>query len=286
MKNYIVDLYDYFKVQKPEGAKATLTVYLRQLSKEINENRKHPAMLVIPGGGYGMVSEREGEPVALRYFALGFNSFVLDYSVAPIKFPYQLLEAVMAITYIRKNADELGVNPNMVSAVGFSAGGHLCGMLGSYWDSEEVNELFGSDINARPDAVILSYPVITCKGKTHGGSFENLCGAENIKLQEKLDITNLVNENSSPAFIWSTYNDGVVPVRNALLAALAYEEKGVPFSVHVWGKAQHGISVADRTVYGGVYDGFKPLEDMSESVATWIDLSVEWLKERGFQIKE
>ena len=286
MKHYTIDLYDYFKVSKPEGAKATLTVYLRQLSREINENRKHPAMLVIPGGGYGMVSDREGEPVALRYFALGFNSFVLDYSVAPIRFPYQLLEAVMAITYIRKNADELGVNPNMVSAVGFSAGGHLCGMLGSYWDSEEVKELFSSEINARPDAVILSYPVITSKGKTHGGSFDNLCGAENVELQKKLDITNLVNKNSSPAFVWATYNDGIVPIRNALVAALAYEENGVPFSVHVWGKAQHGISVADRTVYEGVYSCFKPLAEMSKSVKSWIDLSVEWLEEIGIYIKE
>ena len=81
-----VDLYDYFKVKKPEGAVGTLTGYISDLSREINPERKRPAMLVIPGGGYSYTSEREGEPVALRYLGYGWNAFVLYYSCAPVKF--------------------------------------------------------------------------------------------------------------------------------------------------------------------------------------------------------
>lgn len=286
MEVFKVDLYEYFNVSKPEGGEGVLTCYIINCSPEINIDRKSPAMLVIPGGGYGMVSDREGEPVALAYLSKGFNSFVLNYSVAPIRYPYQLTEAVMAMAYIRLNAEKLGVNAEKIASVGFSAGGHLCASLGSYYDSKDVKSLFSSPVNARPNAVVLSYAVITHKNKAHIGSFENLCGKDNFELYEKLDILNLVNENSAPAFIWATYNDGVVPVRNSILVAEAYERAGVPFSVHIWGKGAHGISVANRTVYGTENGECPSLANASKSVGSWVDLSVEWLDEMGININD
>ena len=264
METKIIDLYDYYKIAKPEGARGVLTTYIHYMSREISLTRKLPAMLVIPGGAYWMVSDREAEPVALKFFAEGFNAFVLNYSVAgdsAVKYPYQLIEAEMAVAYIRQNAEELHVDPDRIAAVGFSAGGHLCAMLGSC---------------DKPNAVILSYPVITRDDKVgHVDSFKNLCGAENIELQNKVDILNLINENSAPAFIWSTFTDNAVPCDNALLAALKYRESGVPVSVHVFGKGEHGLSVADMTVYGDRH----AVDAMSVSVPEWVRLSVEWLKE-------
>ena len=286
MEVFKIDLYDYFGVERPNGGAGYLTCYIRERSWEINLNRRHPAMLVIPGGGYGMVSDREGEPVALAFMVKGFNSFVLNYSIAPIRYPYQLTEAVMAVNYIKLNAEKLGVNPDMLSAVGFSAGGHLCASLGSYSNSEDVKAIFESKVDAKPNAVILSYPVITCGEKGHIGTFENLCGSGNYELYKKMDILNLVDENSSPAFIWATYTDGCVPVRNAILVAEAYERAGVPFSVHVWGKGTHGLSVADKTVYGKADDCYWALDDMSKSAYTWVDLAVEWLDEMNVGIND
>ena len=82
METKIIDLYDYYKIAKPEGARGILTTYVHYMSGEISLTRKLPAMLVIPGGAYWMVSDREAEPVALKFFAEGFNAFVLNYSVA------------------------------------------------------------------------------------------------------------------------------------------------------------------------------------------------------------
>ena len=291
MRFFTVDLYDYFSVKKPEGARADLSCYVRDNSVEVNPNRKNPAMLVIPGGGYGMVSTREGEPIALAFLNKGFNSFVLTYSVAPIRFPYQLTEAVMAMNYIRLNAEELNVDPNMVAAVGFSAGGHLCATLGTICDCDAVKAVFESKVEAKPNGVILSYPVITCNNeKGHVGSFVNLLGEENKDRYAELDLTNLIDEKSAPAFIWATYEDEIVPVKNALLAATAYEKVGVPFSLHIWGKGRHGLSVADKTVYGKSYGKdearYLYLDGMSKSVPTWIDMAIEWLEEMGICIKD
>ena len=284
MKINEIDLYEYFGVKKPENGVGVIYSYVNDNSREIELERKHPAMLVIPGGGYSMTSDREAEPVALAYTAKNFNSFVLRYSCSPVRHPYQLAEAIMAMNYIRLNADELNVDPDMVAAVGFSAGGHLCAMLGSISDDAEAARIFKSKVNARPDAIVLGYPVITSGKKAHLWSFMELCGEENKELIKKLDITYLVNKNSAPAFIWATNTDNCVPCRNALLAALAYDEAEVPFSVHIWGKGDHGLSLANACVYGG--DAYKwAMSVMTPSVREWVDLSVEWLAENGVRVK-
>ena len=41
---------------------------------------KRPAVLIFPGGGYEYCSDREGEPIALQYLALGYAAFVVTYS--------------------------------------------------------------------------------------------------------------------------------------------------------------------------------------------------------------
>ena len=287
MRFFEVDLYEYFKVKKPDGARAMLKCYLADNSVEINPKRKSPAMLVLPGGGYGMVSDREAEPIALRFLSKGFASFVLTYSVAPIRFPYQLTEAVMAMNYIRLNAEEFNVDPDMVSSVGFSAGGHLCATLGSISDCEAVKGVFESKVCPRPNATVLGYPVITCDNeKGHVGSFINLLGEENKDRYKELDLTSLISERSAPAFIWATYGDELVPVKNAILAAEAYERVGVPFSLHVWGRGQHGLSVADKTVYGKAGEDYPPLKKMTKSVVSWVDMAIEWLEEMGVYIKD
>lgn len=276
-----INLYEYFKIEKPEGARGVLTTYIRNLSSEIDLERKAPAMLVIPGGGYYMVSDREGEPVAMRYLALGFNAFVLDYSVAEdsaLKYPYQIAEAAMAMEYLRINAENLNIDPEKIAAVGFSAGGHLCAMLGSFHNCPETGKVFKPTVCVKPNAVILGYPVISSDiSFAHIGSFINLCGEENKELMKKVDVLNLIDENSAPAFIWSTFNDNVVPCQNAIEAALKYKKSGVPVSLHVFGKGEHGLSVADATVY----KADKALKEMSVSVPEWVRLSVEWLEEQG-----
>lgn len=284
MKINEIDLYEYFGVKKPENGVGILYSYIIDNSREIDTARKHPAMVVIPGGGYSMTSDREAEPVALAYTANNFNSFVLRYSCSPVRHPYQLAEAIMAMNYIRLNADKLSIDPNMVAAVGFSAGGHLCAMLGSIPDDDGAAEIFKSKVNARPNAIVLGYPVITSGKKAHQWSFMELCGKENEELIKKLDITNLVDKNSAPAFIWSTNTDNAVPCRNALLAALAYDEAEVPFSLHVWGKGEHGLSLANACVYGS--EAYKrAINGMTQSVKEWVDLSIEWLAENGVRVK-
>ena len=83
----------------------------------------------------------------------------------------------MAMRYIRENADRFEIDPGKVAALGFSAGGHLCGTLGTMFDSDQVADL-GTAEQLRPDALGLCYPVAVSWGRTHEGSFRNLCGGD------------------------------------------------------------------------------------------------------------
>ena len=272
MVNKVIDLYRYYGVEKPEGGKAILEVLCHDKYGHC-PNRIRPAMLVIPGGGYAHVSEREKDCIAFYYLNNGYNTFTIDYSVSPIGFPHQLIEASMAMAYIRENAEELGVNKEQIAAVGFSAGGHLCGMLATMTKEKEVEEVLKEKVeNLAPNAVILAYPVISALIPTHAGSFAVQCKGDN-ELEKRLSIETRVTENTPPAFIWGTVNDGVVPSGNAFEVALAYKKQGVPFELHMFENGGHGLSVATKeTLY------------VNESVQPWLDLSLTWLKGRGFDI--
>ena len=112
-----------------DGSEATFVRYVLDNSEEIDPKRQRPSVLVIPGGGYAMTSDREAEPIAMQFLAAGCNAFVLRYSVAPSVFPTALLEAAEAVQRIRAHADDWQCDPSKIAVIGFSAGGHLAANL-------------------------------------------------------------------------------------------------------------------------------------------------------------
>ena len=282
MKTERINLYNYFGIEKPATAVAELEIYIPSRHTEYGANRKRPAVLVIPGGGYEYTSEREAEPVALKFLTQGYCAFVVYYSCKPNKYPLALQEAGMAMAYIRENAEKYGIKEDNVASIGFSAGGHLCGCLATIYDNEVLDFLGDKKAFVKPNACVLMYPVITSGEKAHKGSFNALCG-DDEELRSYLSLENRVNENSVPAYIFSTVNDKCVPVRNSLLMACAYEKAGVPFSVHVLEKGSHGLSVNDITS-----DTPENLDlrapSSPDNYNDWVGQVFTWLSERGFKV--
>ena len=247
----------------------TLTAYI--LDGNPNETEVRPAVLVIPGGGYGHVSYREGERVALSYSAAGFHTFILNYCVAPHKHPYPIMNAAKSLELIRANAKEWNVAADKVAVCGFSAGGHLAASISTMWNNEAI---FSSDRAAnelhRPDASILCYPVITCGEHAHKGSFINLTGSETEnELWKMFSLENQVNENTPPAFLWHTYTDASVPVENSLLYANALRKYDIPFELHIYPDGPHGMSRVSDETYWNVPKFIREYP--------WIQQSIEWL---------
>ncbi len=217
--------------------------------------------------------------MALRFAAAGYAPFVLHYSCAPSRFPVALREAAMAMVYIRRHAAQYEVNPHMVAAMGFSAGGHLCGTLGTLFDSPVLADLGPGEL-LRPDALGLCYPVAVSWGRTHEGSFENLCGGDET-LRQTLSLDRLARPDMPPVFLWHTRNDASVPCRNSLLLAAALEEAGVDFTAHIYRRGPHGLSTADVMAYP-----VHGIPECSPDVAGWLGSMMTFFGEIGFKITD
>ena len=136
------------KLELKSNPGATLTAYLLDTSKEMPNMKERPAVLVIPGGGYYMCSDREAEPIAMAFAVHGYNTFVLRYTVGEGKdFKMPLADAEEALTLIRERAEEWHVIKDKIAAIGFSAGAHLAAALSTL-------------SSTRPNACILGYPCI------------------------------------------------------------------------------------------------------------------------------
>ena len=272
------DLYEVFGAARA-GTGGRLTVWKAVTPPAVSQCRRRPAVLILPGGGYEHISARESEPVALRFLARGWVPFVLDYSVAPSQFPVQLREAAMAMGFIREKAGDFGVDPHMVAAVGFSAGGHLCGTLATMFDAPEVSDIAPPE-QLRPDAMGLCYPVAVSWGATHSGSFENLTGWYEV-LAGRLSLDRLARPQLPPTYLWTTRDDGSVPCRNTLLLAQALDEAGVDFALRIYRHGQHGLATADAQAFP---TGEMP--DFSPEIATWPEDMMAFFAESGLTIHD
>ena len=101
------------------GGNAVLTGYLLDASQEFANITARPAVLVLPGGGYALCSDREAEPIAMAYLAQGFHAFVLRYTVGTgfDPFPSALAEAEQALETLRAAATAELVNDSTPDAL-------------------------------------------------------------------------------------------------------------------------------------------------------------------------
>ncbi len=241
-------------------------------AEDVVKTWRRPAVVVVPGGGYGMVSKREGAPVAAAFLAKGFQTFVLKYLCGEeARYPEQLLEAASAVDYVRKHADELWVNPDEIFVVGFSAGGHLTGNLAVGY--QDASEQAGVSLDCKPTAVGLCYPVIS-EIHGHQGSYDNLLKGyskeERVALSSRLNLNEAVTKDTPPAFLWTTAEDTCVPPDNALRYAMALDKEGISYELHIYPRGWHGLSTAQGEINGEHPD--------LPRIARWVDDCIEYFR--------
>lgn len=226
---------------------------------------KAPTVVIYPGGGYCIRAEdHEGHQIAQFYNSRGYNAAVVSYRVRPYRYPAELLDAQRAIKLVRYNADKWNVDVNRVFTLGFSAGGHLCGMTATMPDICTVVGDAVDKMSAKPNGAILCYAVCSSnKEIAHLGSFEVLLGEENMDKVEQFSNDKNVDENTCPCFLWHTAEDDAVDVRNTLLFAARLSENGVPFETHVFPKGRHGLGPAFEV----------------KGACQWLELSANWIRD-------
>lgn len=286
MTNQVLTLWD-------ARADVTLTTYLLDAATDSGARRSRPSILICPGGGYEYCSEREAEPVALRFAGMGYHTFVLRYSVtrtAPTaeatRYPAALLDIAKAMAVLRENAEAWQLDPDRIAVCGFSAGAHVCASLATHWQDALLSSELGVPAEQlRPNAALIIYGVtnyveqaryLAATGMdAHGDAVSMaLTGKARLTEEEQRSISPVyaVTGDCPPVFLAHASNDFLVPVENALTMALALTKACVPYELHVFETGSHGFSLGDETTSSMDFE----LQPVS---AGWVDLAKSWLKQ-------
>ena len=284
----------------------SLTAYILDDSQEMLNGKPRPAVLICPGGAYMYCSDREAEPVALRFAAMGYHAFVLRYSTykegepgfvdlekpMPPKpdriYPTQIREIAMAMKYIADKSEDWRVERGKIILCGFSAGAHNCALYATNWHRPIIQDYLAcAEDVLRPAAVILGYTLsdfVFMRDKSSESEFAKIffdascmallgtTEADQAGL-ESVSPAGLVSEKTPPMFLWATAEDNLVPVQHSIRMANALAEHRVPFELHIFENGGHGLALASQaTAYAKT--------QVSAPAAQWIQMAESWLMTR------
>lgn len=283
----------------------TLTTYILDDSPEMLNGKRRPAVLICPGGAYLGLSDREGEPVAMKFVSMGYHAFVLRYSVygegknqdydltkpLPVKehcqYPKPIQEIGMAMLIIRDHAEEWLVDMDKIALCGFSAGSHNVSMYANSWYTDTVAGHLGVDATLlKPAASILCYTLSDYEllvNSLQPGFMQDFFAQSTTAYTgeskpdkiflKKISPAQHVSEKTPPTFLWATAQDSMVPVQNTLVMAKALADQKIPFEVHVFEEGEHGMSLATQA-------SVTTKSQMKPDAAKWADLAGVWLEKR------
>lgn len=254
-----------------EDGRVSLELYLHKSSEKL------PAIIVLPGGAFGFISDVETEPVALTFYERNFQMFVLNYSVAEFSgYPAPLVEVSWAIWQIRSHADEWNVDPDKITLMGFSAGSSVAGMSATQWKKADLYKQAGAPNSEaiKPNVAVIGYGACDTSGTivdnpdiTNPGVWGKIV----TDRTPELDFLYFVDKDTSPMFIWQPGNDQYVPKENQTMLADALKHNGVEYELHMFSDGYHGMSVGYNAPGHNLMDSPQPDADC------WVDLCVKWL---------
>jgi acetyl esterase/lipase len=241
----------------------TLTYY-----PAAGERAARTAVIICPGGGYEFLAfDHEGRQYAQWLSRLGVAAFVLKYRLSDVGHPAPLQDVLRALRTVRAHAADYGVAPDRIGVMGSSAGGHLAASAATMFDDPAGRTGAALDaVSARPDFLMLMYPVITLMPPAaHAGSRHALLGANPAPaLVKEMSVETRVSAQTPPTFLVHSQDDGTVPVENSIMFFEALTRAHVPAEMHIFERGGHGMGMS-----GG-----------HGNASLWPKRAEEWLRDR------
>lgn len=242
-----------------------------------SENKTcNSAALIFPGGAYNHFAEHEGKSYALFLNSLGMDAFVLEYRIAPARFPLPLIDARRAARYIRHNAEMFGIDKDKLLVMGSSAGGNLASLLCTSTLSFDGYYTCDDGIDAEdylPNGQILCYPYVCMNDERLSIEWlHDIMFGEGERPFDMADLDPIshVSAKTPPAFFTHNADDTCVNIEHSFRYASALRACGVPTELHIFPFGEHGIALANE-------DGRR-----NDHVAQWGKLLENWLRLFGF----
>lgn len=235
------------------------------------------AIVVCPGGSYSWLDkEVEGHGVAQWLQSQGISAYVLHYRVQGgfsyasgyrylirgHQYPDPQEDLKKTILWLRSHADSLGIDPNRIGAMGFSAGGHLVASAGALFDQA-----------SRPNFVVPVYPVVTLRQTpfVHKRSRRALLGEYRKWSQmwrDSLSLEEHITSTMPPTFLVNCKDDPIVHYHNSELLDSALTAHKIPHRYLQFNTGGHGFG--SDTIKAG-----------KEAIA-WKQEFINWLKDEQF----
>jgi acetyl esterase/lipase len=232
--------------------KPTITVF-----RPAEGKNNGAAMLICPGGGYwNLAWDLEGEEVAAWLNSIGMTGIVLKYRVprrpgqpTDVPPPGPLQDSQRALSLVRSNAKEWGIDPGRIGMIGFSAGGHLTAATATRFDKRTYDPIDVVDtLSCRPDFAVLLYPGYLVINQT-------------IVLSPTIQIP----AGAPPFFLVHCGDDDVSEVEHSVMMYHGLLRAGVPAELHVYTAGGHGLGVRKT----------------DRPSSAWPQRCAEWLKGLG-----
>ncbi len=206
-----------------------------------------PAVLVCPGGGYGILAwNHEGTDIAAWLVSQGISAFLLKYR-CPGRRTAALADAVRAMRLIRANATDWHVAPERIGTIGFSAGAHLSVALANLSSAvEPYAPVDDADaLSSRPSFQFVIYPAYLDREDGASGVAPDIA----------------VTPDTPPAFLFQAVDDRPY-VASSFAYASALAAAGVSVELHLVPRGGHGYGLLHRGV---------PTD-------SWPTLAMEWFR--------
>lgn len=229
----------------------------------------YPTVLVVPGGGFQKIPYQEMDRICLAFANAGYQAFYLRYhllgEIEGALMPTPLLDLAEAIRTLREKEKDWHMNGDL-TLMGLSIGGSIVSLYNGCFMREEFLEKANlTKEQAMPNRIVLGYPV-TSYDKDFPKTEE--LQAQMTTTPAQLDSSKLVNKESKPTFLWTTWEDQVLDLTHSLDYVKALKENDVPGEVHIFDHGPHGLGLADtRTTLQG-----------DDHVAHWFSLCLEWMR--------
>lgn len=231
----------------------------------------HTAVIVCPGGGYkNLAYEHEGTRIAEWLNLRGITAFILTYRLSPrYTYPAPLMDGYRSVRWVRSHAKQFAIAPDRIGMWGFSAGGHLVGMVGTRFDDGDPHAADPIDrVSNRPDFVISSYGALSLQpGVARPGALNTVLGDHvSPQLIDDLSPEKHVTARTPPYFLYSTTTDLSVPPLSSVVFYTALVRSGVPAEIHIFQQGPHGTGLAQNY----------------PALSAWPGLLENWLRLNGW----
>jgi len=215
------------------------------------------AVIVFPGGGFrALALTIEGTEICAWITAKGMTCILSKYrvpgtnhywnpdcrcSITP-DVPRALQDAQRTIRLVRAHAVELGVQPDKIGVMGFSAGGYLVAQTSNIFEPTYTTIDAIDRVSSRPDFAIAFFPGHICRrGRVYEPGFE-------------------VSRRAPPTFLLQAWDDDVDDICNSTHYARALDDAGVPAEVHLFASGGHAFGLrrnhSPDTVWPGLLENW------------------------------